>query len=53
MTIWEYLMITEPANLGMSTVQSHLSKAGSEGWELCAVLGLTFIFKREIRMIQQ
>lgn len=50
---WEYLVIMEPQNLGMVTLQRHLTEAGEERWELAGILGLTFIFKREKLLVTQ
>lgn len=43
---WEYKIISEPQNLSWLALQKHLEEAGAEGWELTAILGLLFIFKR-------
>ncbi len=50
---WEYLCLTEPATGSMATLQRHMSEAGDDGWELVLMVGLTFVFKREKRMVTQ
>ena len=47
MTKWEYLIVDDPFDSGVASVQELLNTYGSEGWELIRWNG-AMIFKRPV-----
>lgn len=53
MRTFEYKIVTEQPNRQLFTLQSHFNELGRDGWELCGIVGLSFIFKRERSVLVQ
>jgi len=51
MNQWEYAIFVGSQHMTPTALGDQLTKHGADGWELAAILGLMFIFKREKRSV--